>query len=221
MDIIRVAIVDDHELFRQGIALLIHNIPEFELLFEANDGSDCLEKLEGGEQLPHVALVDMEMPVMDGLALNEQLHALYPQIKVIVLSIHAKERLIATMIRAGVSGYLIKNCDKNELITAIKMVHTSGFYINAQVLKAIQVSSTQPNATKNTNGILIEITQREQEVLKLICQEYNNTEIAEKLFISPRTVEGHRNNLLTKTGCRNTAGLVLFSVKHHLYNVMC
>jgi DNA-binding NarL/FixJ family response regulator len=141
--------------------------------------------------------------------------------KVIVLSGHARERLIARMIEAGSSGYLVKNCDKEELVTAIYSVGKNGFYINAQVLKAMQVTAGQKGKPlRNSNYIPIELTAREKEVLLRICRELSNAEIAAQLHLSIRTVEGHRNNLLAKTGCRNTAGLVVFAVKYGIYELV-
>jgi DNA-binding NarL/FixJ family response regulator len=163
----------------------------------------------------------MEMPGMDGMQLNEILHKKFPSVKVIVVSVHAGERLIARMIDEGASGYLIKNCDKAELVTAVNTVFSTGFYINNRVLKAIQhISTTRQQAPKNFMGIPVELTAREKEILQLICKEQNTPEIADQLFLSTRTVEGHRNNLLLKTGCKNTAGLVLFAVKYHIYEVV-
>jgi DNA-binding NarL/FixJ family response regulator len=221
MEPIRLALIDDQKLFRQSLASLINSIPEFTLVLEAENGTDCLEKLTGSAVLPHIALMDMEMPGMDGMELKAMFQQLYPQIKIIVLSVHAGERLIGRMIEAGCNGYLVKNCDKEELVMAIHSVFKSGFYINAQVLKAIQVSAVQKTQQlKGIHHIPIKLSDREKEVLQLICREYSNVEIAQKLFISVRTAEGHRNNLLAKTGCRNTAGLVLFAVKHHLFEVL-
>lgn len=221
MERIRIALIDDQKLFRQGIAFLIDSIAEFELQCQADNGQSFLEILQKMDQAhPHIALVDMEMPVMDGIELNKQLQKNYPQIKVIILSVHAKERLIAHMIQSGACGYLLKNCDKEELITAIRSVHNSGFYINEGTLKAMQHASPKRQEIKSVDGIAIDISLREKEILQLICEEYNNAEIGERLFISSRTVEGHRNNLLAKTGCRNTAGLVVFAVKSHLYNIL-
>jgi DNA-binding NarL/FixJ family response regulator len=165
--------------------------------------------------------MDMEMPGMDGMELNEILHKKFPEIKVIVVSVHAGERLIARMIDAGASGYLVKNCDKAELVTAITTVFSTGFYINNRVLQAIQhASNTRQQAPKNIMGIPVELTAREKEILLLICKELSTPEIADQLFLSTRTVEGHRNNLLLKSGCKNTAGLVLFAVKYHIYEVV-
>lgn len=220
METIRVALVDDQQLFRQGIALLVSNTPGFEIVFEADNGQNCLDQLKDIKELPHVALVDMEMPIMDGMELVNQLQQQYPDIRVIMLSVHSNERMIARMIQLGASGYLIKNCDKEELIQAIQTTYASGFYINGQALKAMQTHSGKTASIKNLNGIVIELSSREKEVLEMICQELTTAEIADKLFISTRTVEGHRNNLLIKTGCRNTAGLVLFAIRHHLYLIL-
>lgn len=217
---INIALADDQVLFREGIASLIKNEEGFSLVMEADNGLDFLAKLQVANELPDILLMDMEMPGMDGMQLNDELRKKFPSIKVIVLSVHARERLIARMIQAGASGYLLKNCNKEELLNAIRNVFNNGFYITPDVLKALQ----SPNA--NTKGVLkvqsipIELSQREIEVLKLICEEYSNIEIAEKLFISVRTVDGHRNNLLAKTSCHNTAGLVLFAVKHRIFEVL-
>ncbi|MGN7785616.1 response regulator transcription factor [Niabella sp. 22666] len=220
MKALNIALVDDQLLFRQGIAALIHSVPDFSLVLQAENGADFLEKMKMEKSLPDLVLVDMEMPVMNGIELNEQMQKLYPDIKIIILSVHAKERLIAQMIHAGASGYLLKNCDKDELITAIRAVYTNGFYINEHTLKAIQTIAPLKNTLKGPNGIALELSVREREILLLICKEYSNIEIGQKLFISSRTVEGHRNNLLMKTGCRNTAGLVIFAVKSHIYSII-
>jgi len=217
----RIALIDDQILFRQALASLISSTKGFELVMEADNGIGCLEKLSTMPGLPDIILLDMEMPGMDGIELNEVLHKKFPAIKVIVVSVHANERLIARMIEAGASGYLIKNCDKEELLAAIHSVMSTGHYINAQVIKAIQHMAGKKNRSlKNINHIDIELSEREKEVLSLICKEYSNADIAEKLFISIRTVEGHRNNLLMKTGCKNTAGLVVFALKNQLVDLV-
>ncbi len=217
----RIAIVDDQKLFRQSLANLLNGIPGLRLVLEAENGKDCLDKLARVIPLPDIILMDMEMPEIDGMELKELLQRQYPTIRIIVLSVHASERLISRMIEAGSSGYLVKNCDKEELLTAIRSVATSGFYINAQALKAIQVAAARKAMPmRNVSHIPIELSEREKEVLRLICREYSNAEIAKQLFISVRTAEGHRNNLLAKTGCRNTAGLVLFAVKYQIAELL-
>lgn len=217
----RIGLADDQLLFRQGLASLIGSITEHELMLESSDGAECLEKLSSLDILPDILLMDMEMPGMNGIELNGVLQKKYPAIRVIVLSVHANERLIARMIESGACGYLVKNCDREELLTAIASVMTTGYYINLNVLKAIQQAGAKKlSRIKNSGHIDIEISEREKEILGLICQEYSNAEIAEKLYISVRTVEGHRNNLLAKTGCKNTAGLVVFALKNQLAGIV-
>ncbi|MBK8145609.1 MAG: response regulator transcription factor [Bacteroidetes bacterium] len=217
---IKIALADDQILFREGIASIIKNEKDFSLIIEADNGLDFLSKLRSTNELPEVLLMDMEMPGMDGMQLNDEIRKKYPSIKVIVLSVHAKERLISRMIQAGASGYLLKNCNREELITAVRNVFENGFYITPNVIQALRSPLANAKGITNTQSIPVDISQREIEVLKLICEEFSNAEIADKLFISVRTVDGHRNNLLAKTGCHNTAGLVLFAVKHHIYEIM-
>jgi DNA-binding NarL/FixJ family response regulator len=220
MEKIRIAIVDDQNLFRQSLAILINSIPAFSLVADAQSGEELLDILSTISRLPEVLLLDMNLPGMNGIEINEILHAQFPQIKVVVLSVHTQERLIAKMVAAGASAYLAKNCNKDELITAIKTVYSAGFYINKETLMAIQNASAQRNKTIKNFSAPFDLTNREGEVLQLICKEYGNAEIAEKLFLSVRTVEGHRNNLLVKTNSRNTAGLVLFALKHQLITLL-
>jgi Response regulator containing a CheY-like receiver domain and an HTH DNA-binding domain len=217
MNMIRIAIADDHTLFRQSLALLLQQAPGMELVAEAADGPSLLQALAAMPSLPDIALIDIDMPGMNGVELNEHLQASYPQVKVVVLSIYTQERIISRMINAGASAYLFKNCEKEEFIQAIETTYKSGFYVNKQVFEALQRVKKPSTELKNINAIAIELTNRETEVLRLICQEYNNSEIAEKLALSVRTVEGHRNNLLLKTGCRNTAGLVLFAIRYGFF----
>ncbi|MES2376270.1 MAG: response regulator transcription factor [Bacteroidota bacterium] len=220
MDLIKIALVDDQQLFRQSLASLITSNASFQLTGEFEDGRLLLHHLSSQEVLPDIVLLDMEMPGINGMEVNALLQKQFPSVKVIVLSIHTKERLIAKMIENGASGYLIKTCHKDELFSAIGTVFNTGFYINQQVLKAIQkASSLKHKQIRNLSGIDIDISEREKEILRLICSEMNAPEIAEKLFLSIRTVEGHRNNLLGKTGCRNTAGLVLFAVKNGIFEL--
>lgn len=217
---ITIALADDQLLFKQSLGILISSVPEFKLLFDAENGLLFLEQLRQMKVLPEIALIDIEMPEMDGMELLEVIKKEYPDIKVLILSAHSSERLISRLIQMGACGYLLKNCDKEELITALHSVQKNGFYINQNTLKAIQNAASNKKTTLKSltlnNG---DITQREIEVLQLICQQFNNAEIGEKLFISPRTVEGHRNNLLLKAGVKNTAGLVLFAVKKELFEV--
>lgn len=217
---IRIGIVDDQNIFRQSLGLLVNSLPGFEVVAAASGGAELLALLEDPAQRPHILLMDMNMPDMNGIELNQVLNIRYPTIKVIVLSVHAQERLISKMIAAGASAYLVKNCDRQELHTALQTVYDTGFYMNSQVLKAIYTASDKNDtAYTHISHIPVELTNREKEVLALICKEMGSVEIARKLFISARTVDGHRNNLLLKTNSRNIAGLVLFAVKHHIVDI--
>jgi DNA-binding NarL/FixJ family response regulator len=221
MEKIRLGLVDDQNLFRQSLSNLLAGILRYEIVMDEESGTSCLSALKKMSVLPDIILLDMEMPDMDGMEVNAALQKQYPEIKVIILSVYAKDRLITRMIESGASGYLVKNCGKEELCMAIDEVFTKGFYVNADTLKAIQHKSTHKKSTlKNGVHTAIELTLRETEILEYICKEFSNAEIAEKLFISVRTVEGHRNNLLLKTGCKNTAGLVLFAVKFKIFEMV-
>ena len=190
-------------------------------MVEAETGKELLDKLTQTSSLPEILLMDMKLPDMNGLELNEVLQKNYPSIKVIVVSMYDQERFIYRMIEAGACGYLIKNCDKQELVTAINTTSKAGFYFNYSTMMAMRNAATYKNQTlRNINNIPIELTEREEEVLKLICREFTNAEIAAHLFLSVRTVEGHRNNLLMKTGCKNTAGLVVFAVRYGMFEIV-
>lgn len=220
MSDILISLVDDQQLFRSGLAALIRSVPGFTLLSEAENGKLFMEELESSGVLPHIALIDMEMPVMNGVELNALLQKKYPTVNVLVLSTYNQERFIGKMIEAGACGYLTKNCEIAELITAINSTYKNGFYFNQDTLSAMRnMSQYKSSEIKNISNIAIELTAREKEILVLLCKELSNIEIGQQLFISPRTVEGHRNNLLNKTGCRNTAGLVIFAIKNDLFQV--
>ena len=220
MSDIQISLVDDQHLFRSGLASLIKSVPGFALLSEAENGKHFIKQLENDNALPDFALIDMEMPEMNGVELNAILQKQYPSIKVLILSTYNQERFIYKMIEAGACGYLTKNCEIEELMVAINSTYKNGFYFNQDTLLAMRKTSEYKLAEiKNINNIAVELTARESEILILLCSELSNIQIGERLFISSRTVEGHRNKLLVKTGCRNTAGLVVFAIKHDLFQI--
>lgn len=217
---IRIGIVDDQQLFRTGVISILNEATGFDVVLAVNDAESCLEQLKQPENMPDVLLLDLEMEGMNGITLCEILQKEYPELKILVLSVHHKEKIVARMISLGASGYVVKNCEKEYFLDAIRSVHKNGFFMDEWVLKAIQRSAAQQSrSAKLFNNLNTEISEREIEVLKLICQEYSSAEIAEKLFIHVRTAEGHRNHLLIKTGCRNTAGLVLFAIKYDFFQL--
>lgn len=215
---IHIAIVDDHLLFSQTLSLLLNGESDFRIAFTALSGREFLGKLKTADPLPAIALIDIEMPEMNGMELNRNIQKNYPQIKVIMLSMHLEEPLITRVIEDGAASYLVKNCDSDTLTQTIRAVHREGFFINQLTRQALLRSAKEKTKlAKNPNQLPGGLTKRELDILLLICQEYNTPEISEKLFVSPRTVEGHRQRLLLKTGCRNQAGLVIFAIKHHLF----
>lgn len=216
---IPVAIVDDQHLFRQSLAALIKSDGRFSLVAEAANGAALLEALYTAPILPNIVLTDMDMPHMNGIELTRLLRERYPATRIIVLTVYNQERYVQKMVAEGVSGYLDKDCTADELLNALEAVHRTGFYFNPAMLRALQRSMQQRvPVTRNINNIPVYLTEREKEVLVKICQENTNGEIAETLFLSIRTVEGYRNSLLEKTGCRNTAGLVIFAIRYGIFD---
>lgn len=212
---IHVAIADDQLLFRKGMMALTSEFADITIVLDAENGMDLLEQL-GNTELPvEVVLLDISMPGMNGIETIRELQQKYPHIKVIILSIHSDENLIAKMIESGANGYLVKNAEPGEVKLAIQTVAEKDFYFNEETLKAMK-KALQSKRKKFTLNAADSLTAREKEVLQLICREYTTPEIARELFISDRTVDGHRNNLILKTGARNTAGLVVFAMKNNM-----
>jgi two-component system, NarL family, response regulator NreC len=214
---IKVGLVEDQFLFRKGIHAIISSWADMEVVFESADGYSLIQKLENAITLPDVMLVDLSLPPdgkkeFSGLDVTNALKTTYPEIKVIILSVHEDDHFIAKLIRNGAHGYLVKDSSPKEVYDAIVAVHTRGIYINEKALKAIQNVSNKKTPLISNNSNTIPLTRREEEILHLICKQKTTDEIAEELFISPKTVNGHRNNLLQKTGCRNVAGLVAFAL---------
>jgi DNA-binding NarL/FixJ family response regulator len=220
MEKIKIVFADDQQLFREGIAGIIRSSDAFDLIHETESGDKLLQWLREANELPHIALIDLNMPGLNGLELNTILHKEFPSIKVLVLSMFEHKRFIVTMITGGASGYLSKSCTADELRTALQTVYTSGFYFNQLTLKAIQSGTPPVKSLKNINQIAIALTAREEEILKLICQEHSTEAIANLLFLSVRTVDVHRKNLLAKIGCKNIAGLVVFAIKNDIYPII-
>ncbi|MCJ8208588.1 response regulator transcription factor [Mucilaginibacter sp. RS28] len=216
---INVGIVEDQLLFREGIKAILTNWDIFDVIFESADGFSVIEKLAQAPRLPDILLVDLSLPPLgkteySGLHLTVALADKFPEIKILILSVHNDENFMAELIKNGAHGYLVKDCDPQEVYQAIVSVVEKGTYINSRVLKAIQ--DRMSKKLKPGKQLMTGISAREEDVLKLTCQQFTAEEIAEKLFISVKTVNGHRNNLLLKTGSRNVAGLVLFAIKNHI-----
>lgn len=218
---IKIGLIEDQLLFRKGLKAILSSWPEISVVFESEEGYSVVEKLHHCTELPEVLLVDLSLPPdgnreFSGVEVTQAVREAFPDMKIVILSIHQEENFIAQLIQYGAHGYLVKDCDPQEVYTAITSVHQKGSYINQRTLLAIQNNYNTVNRIKAPSTSAIHFTRREEEILKLICQQYTSEEIGEKLFISSKTVNGHRNNLLQKTGSKNTAGLVIYAIKHQL-----
>jgi len=215
MNKIKLVIADDHNLFRKGMAAMLNQIKDFELIGEAANGKELLDLL--AKVKPDIALLDLQMPVMDGVEATEQIQVLFPHLKVIIVSMHDEDRFIIHLLEKGVNGYLLKDAEPGEVENAIRRVMTDGYYYSDFVSKALHrkviTRAAPPVPLFNSK---IHISPREVEVLQQLCEGLSTIEISEKLFVSPRTVEGHRLRLLEKTGTKNTAGLVAYAFKNDL-----
>ena len=215
---IKVAIADDQKLFRKGMGSLISSFDHMELLFEAENGRQLLDLCASEPIKPDVIILDLSMPVLNGLETLKILKEDFPSIRVVILTIHEAENFVLSTIQAGANGYIAKNAEPEEVELAIREVYKNDFHFTMAMLELMRtglVKKTQSLVLENEN----KLTKREQEVLIFICKQHSSSEIAEKMFLSNRTIEGHRNNLLLKTGSRNTAGLVVYALKHKIIDL--
>jgi len=209
----RVMLVDDHKLFRSGLRFLLNEMPEIKVVGEASNGKEFLEM--AADDILDIVLMDINMPEMNGLEATREALKLYPKLKIIVLSMHGEEEYYDQMVDAGVQGFLLKNSGAEELNAALRAVINGSTYFSQELLVGILDKKKQ----KHFQSEVVKLTRRELEVLKLICEGFSNVDIAEQLFISQRTVDRHRSNLLSKTGCRNSTSLVMYAVKNKIIEV--
>ncbi len=210
---IRIILADDHHVVRDGIKMLLNSGEEIKVIGEASDGHQVLNLIESGLD-PDIVISDLSMPVMDGFSLISKLKTDCPGIKTIVLSVSDDENYVTQAFNNGCLGYLSKSVQPSELLFAIRHIHSGGRYLGADLgTKMVERAMQGKKQERSTD---INFTSRETEILQLIAQGCTNNEIAEKLFISRRTVEGHRQNLIEKTASRNTAELIGFAFKYGL-----
>ncbi len=213
MEKIRIIIADDHQLFRNGLKMLLEASPEFEITGEASNGEEFLRILKNCTA--DIVLMDINMPEMDGIEATRKGIKLCPSIAVIALSMYGEEEYYYKMVDAGAKGFLLKDSDISEVKEAILTVRKGGSYFSQELLyHVIQKIKHRENESKSAN-----LSKREKEILFKICEGLSNQEIAETLFISKRTVDKHRANLLGKTNSKNTASLILFAIKNKLIEI--
>jgi len=207
---INILIADDHQLLIDGIKTTLKDIPDFTFVSEVHDGYQVIRALESGVK-PDIILMDISMPKMDGLDCTKIVSKKYPDARIIALSQFGEKRFVKQMIKNGAMGYLLKDASNDVLETAIRKVNSGEKYFCDRLSLSLV---NQELKTEDTKSLFPNLTHRELDVLNLICKEFSTQEIADKLFISFHTVEGHRANLLAKAGAKNTAGLVRWAVEN-------
>jgi DNA-binding NarL/FixJ family response regulator len=212
---IKVALADDEELFRAGIALILSRDPEIEIVHQSENGQQLLDYLATQERLPDIVVTDIKMPELNGVEVTKILRKLYPEISVVALTTYNTKPFIRNMINVGASAYLVKNSAPSHMLNTVKQVFHNGFYYDNLVMEVLNKKYHSPAADKSVFDADF-LTVRESEILRLICKQYITSEIAKALFISPRTVEVHRKHLLLKTEVKNIAGLVVFALQNGL-----
>ena len=213
---IKIVIVEDHALFRKGIVSHFKNIDDFEVIGEFANGKEYIDKIPSIEC--DIVLMDIEMPLLNGIETTKQSKILKPKLSIIALSMFSDQMYYYEMIKAGVSGFVLKEASPEELEKAIRDVYAGlGFFSPKLIHQAIV---NLPEIEKKQQLIKeLQITDREMEVLELICQGLSNNEISEKIFLSPRTVETHRAKLLRKTDTKNTSGLIIYAIKNKVIEI--
>ena len=206
---IKIAIIDDHTLFRNGVAALMGEFHELKIIFEAGNGEQMQEMIKK-HPLPDVILMDINMPVMDGYAATAWIKGAFPAVKVLALSMFEDDKAVIRMIRSGASGYVLKESKPRELLEAIKAIYTKGIYINEMVSGKLIRSVTADEKAP-------EFSKKEIEFLKLCCSELTYKEMADKMFVSPRTIDNYRESLFQKLNLKSRTGLVLYAIQNEIF----
>ncbi len=210
---LNIAIVDDHEIFRKGLKMVLGKIKIVSHIYEAYDGADFIQKLKNNDT--DIVLMDIEMPKMNGIEATKEALKIKPDLKIIALSMFKDDEYIQSMLDAGVKGFLIKNINKDILNKAITIVANGQVYYSEELWGFF----TKKINTQQHKNEIPKFTKREKEIMELLYDGMTNKEIAEKLFVSERTVIGHKSNLLSKTGCKNAIGLISFALKNKIIEV--
>jgi DNA-binding NarL/FixJ family response regulator len=218
MGVIKVAIADDHKIFRKGVILSLRPYTNIKFVLEADHGQQLLDGLQDitADDKPDVILMDLRMPMKDGIETTKQVAKQFPQIHIIALTMFEDERFVSHMMEIGANGYLLKSADPAEIKRAIMEVMSKGYYLNNFVNRILLKKSHSKTKAIPTLNSEITLNDRERDVIKYICMEFTAQEIAQKLEVSPRTVEAIKDRLMERFGAKNTAGLVFFAVKNNL-----
>ena len=214
MSLIKVAIADDHKIFRKGVILSLRPYTNISFVLEAENGEELLAGL--AETQPDVVLMDLRMPQKDGIETTKEISRKFPDVRVLILTMYEDERFVAHLMENGANGYLLKSADPSEIRKAIVEVMARGYYLNNFVNRVLLKKSHARAKTIPSLSTEVQLNDKEKEVIRLLCMEYTAAEIAQKMEISPRTVEAIKDRLMERFGTKNTAGLVFFAVKNNL-----
>jgi DNA-binding NarL/FixJ family response regulator len=214
MRVIKVAIADDHKIFRKGVILSLRPFTNIKFVQEAENGNELIDGL--AESAPDVILMDLRMPVKDGIETTKHIAKTYPNIHIVVLTMFEDERFVSHLMEIGANGYLLKSADPTEIRRAVMEVFEKGYYLNNFVNRILLKKSHAKQKVIPSLNSEITLTDRERDVIKYICMEFTASEIAQKMEVSPRTVEAIKDRLMEKFGTKNTAGLVFYAVKNNL-----
>jgi DNA-binding NarL/FixJ family response regulator len=214
MDTIKVAIADDHKIFRKGVILSLKPYHNIRFVLEADNGEELIQGVESAN--PDIVLMDLKMPVKDGIETTKYLNKHFPSIRILILTMYEDERFVGHLMDSGANGYLLKSTDPEEIKQGIMDVMRTGFYLNNFVNRVlIKKNYAKQKFNPNLNSEIV-ISEREKEVLSLVCLEYTALEIAQKMDISARTVEAIKDRLMERFGVKNSVGLVFFAMKNSL-----
>lgn len=214
---IRIVLADDHEIFRDGFKVMLKKQASVELIGEAGDGEELVALAK--EKQPDVVITDIKMPVMDGIAATKVLRKDCPDMGIIALSMFDEENLIIDMLEAGAKGYLLKNAHKNEIIDAVQAVHKKQTYYCNHTSRKLTKLIAESNFNPNKKPVKPDFSEKEINIIRYICQELSNREIAMQLNLSVRTIEGYREKIQEKINARNAAGIVVYAIKNNIYQV--
>lgn len=212
---IRIIIADDHEIYRDGLRLMLKKQAEIELLGEAEDGREAIEMAK--KMRPDIILMDIVMPVKDGISATRYLQEHYPEMNVIALSMFNEDNLIIDMLEAGAKGFLLKNADKKEIMEAVRSVYRQVPYYCSSTSGKLARMIAKSRFNPYTKIGKLTFSDKELEIIKLLCYEYTNREMAEKLCLSIRTIEGHRLKIQEKINVKSATGIVIYAIKHGLF----
>ncbi len=211
---INIIIADDHKIMVDGLRNILEEDPEISISAVAYNGSEVLSILESSK--PDIVLLDIDMPGMNGIDCAREILRSYPEIKIAILTMHQENSLIRKFIEMGVKGYMLKTIPSEELIMAVKLIYNGGEYFNSDVTRELLRPSQPSKVLLSIDPLVEQLTKREREIIRLICEGSSNTQIGERLFISPKTVDSHRTNIMKKLDLHNTAALVRFAFKNEL-----